>query len=172
MAKVIKVGILTASTKGARGERADTSYEAIVETLKSFQAFESEVIWYQVVTDDKEIIKRKLMELADVVKVDLALTTGGTGLSDRDVTPEATLEAIEKIVPGIPEVMRAESLKKTPAGMISRAVAGIRKKTLIVNLPGSPRGARECLTAIFPAIPHAIEVIRGEVGDHAAPVKD
>lgn len=166
MSKPITVGILTASDKGSRGEREDKSHDVIVETLNNLDA---EVVWYQIVPDEKEIIKEKLIELADEVKVDLALTTGGTGLSPRDVTPEATAEVIDKEVPGFAEAMRAESLKKTPAAMISRAIAGIRKRTLIINLPGSPKGARECLEVALPALPHAVEVIRGEVGDHNRP---
>ena len=162
----ITVGILTASDKGSRGEREDKSHDAIVETLSVLDA---EVVWYQIVPDEEDIITKKLILLADEKQVDLVLTTGGTGLSPRDVTPEATLEVIEKAVPGIAETMRAESLKKTPAGMLSRAVAGIRKRTLIINLPGSPKGARECLEAILSALPHAIEVMRGEVGDHTRP---
>ena len=109
------------------------------------------------------------MQLADEVKVDLVLTTGGTGLSPRDVTPEATAEVIDKEVPGLAEAMRAESLQKTPAAMISRATAGIRKRTLIINLPGSPKGAKECLEVVLPALPNGVEVMRGEVGDHSRP---
>lgn len=166
MAKTITVGILTVSDKGSRGEREDKSHGAIVETLNKIAA---EVVWYQIVPDEKSIISEKLIELADKIAVDLVLTTGGTGLSPRDVTPEATKEIIEKEAPGLAEAMRAESLKITPAAMLSRATAGIRKCTLIVNLPGSPKGARECLEVILPALPHGIEVMRGEVSDHSRP---
>ncbi len=166
MSKSITVGILTASDKGFSGEREDKSHDAIVETLSKLNA---EIVWYQIVPDEKEIIKEKLVQLADEVKVDLVLTTGGTGLSPRDVTPEATAEVIDKEVPGLAEAMRAESLKKTPAAMISRATAGIRKRTLIINLPGSPKGAKECLEVVLPALPHGVEVMRGEVGDHSRP---
>ena len=166
MSKTMEVAILTVSDKGSRGEREDLSYGAIVETLEQIDA---EVVWYEIVPDEQPQIRDKLIHLADERRVDLVLSTGGTGLSPRDVTPEATLSIIERNVPGIPEVMRAESLKKTPAAMISRAVAGIRKATLIVNLPGSPKGARECLEAILPALPHGIDVLRGSVGDHTRP---
>ena len=166
MSKSITVGILTASDKASRGEREDKSHDAIVKTLSELDA---EVVWYQIVPDEKEIIKEKLIELADEIQVDLVLTTGGTGLAPRDVTPDATAEVIEKEVPGLAEAMRAESLKKTPAAMISRAIAGIRKNTLIINLPGSPKGAEECLKVVLPALPHGIEVMRGEVGDHFRP---
>jgi len=166
MSRTITVGILTASDKSSRGEREDKSHKSIVETLNKIDA---EVVWYQIVPDEKPIIEEKLTELADKIAVDVVLTTGGTGLSPRDVTPEATKEVIEKEVPGLAEAMRAESLKITPAAMLSRAVAGIRKRTLIVNLPGSPKGARECLEVILPALPHGIEVMRGEVSDHSRP---
>lgn len=168
MSKNIKVAVLTMSDKASRGERKDLSYEAIAKTLKN-NLSEAEIVSYEVIPDEREIIVQKLVNLVDEKQVDLLLTTGGTGLSPRDVTPEATMEVITKLVPGIAEAMRAESLKKTPAAMISRAVAGIRKRTLVVNLPGSPKGARECLEVILPAIPHAIEIIKGEVGDHWAP---
>lgn len=168
MLQKIKVAILTASDKASRGEREDLSHDVIVETLKNTIP-EAEVVSYEIVPDEQPIITEKLINLSDETQVDLVLTTGGTGLSPRDVTPEATMDVITKVVPGLAEAMRAESLKKTPAAMISRAVAGTRKRTLIVNLPGSPKGAKECLEVILPAIPHAIEVIRGEVGDHSAP---
>lgn len=168
MSKKITVAILTMSDKASRGEREDRSYGVIVETLKN-EISDAEIAFYRVVPDEQAIIRQNLIDLADEMQVDLVLTTGGTGLSPRDVTPEATMEAITTIVPGLAEAMRAESLKKTPAAMISRAVAGIRKRTLIVNLPGSPKGAKECLEVVLPAIPHAIEVMKGEVGDHSAP---
>lgn len=164
----ITVAVLTASDKASRGEREDRSYDVIAETLKN-QMAEAEVVSYEIVPDEQEVISQNLVTLADKAQVDLVLTTGGTGLSPRDVTPEATMEVITKIVPGLAEAMRAESLKKTPAAMISRAVAGMRGRTLVINLPGSPKGAKECLEVVLPAIPHAIEVIKGEVGDHSAP---
>ncbi|MCU0575370.1 MAG: MogA/MoaB family molybdenum cofactor biosynthesis protein [Desulfobacterota bacterium] len=117
--------------------------------------------------DDIDLIKERLASWCDERGLDLIVTTGGTGLSPRDVTPEATLSVIDRRVPGMEEVMRAESLKKTPHAMISRAVVGARKRTLIINLPGSPKAARECLEAIAPALPHALEKLGGDMSDCA-----
>jgi len=155
----IKVSILTISDKGARGEREDTSGSAIRDLLKGLP---SDVIHYEVIPDEKDVIKEALIRCADFLGSDLILTTGGTGLSPRDVTPDATVEVIEKEVPGFSEAMRAEGLKKTPHAMISRATCGIRGQTLIVNLPGSPKAVRECLAAILPAIPHALSKLKGD----------
>ena len=124
---------------------------------------------YIVVPDDFEAITGTLKTLADDSGIDLVLTTGGTGFGPRDVTPDATLAVIDKEVPGLPEAMRAEGLKHTPRAMLSRAVAGIRGRTLIVNLPGSPKGVSENLSAIMPALPHALEILRGVSGECAAP---
>jgi molybdopterin adenylyltransferase len=124
---------------------------------------------YLVIPDEQPEIEAALTRLADQRDLDLVFSTGGTGLAPRDVTPQATLAVIEYQVPGLAETMRADSLTKTPAAMLSRAVAGVRRRTLIVNLPGSPRGARECLEAILPALPHAVSTLRTEVGDHQAP---
>ena len=114
------------------------------------------------------MIASRLRNWADAGDLDLLVTTGGTGLAPRDVTPEATLEVVERLVPGLAEIMRFESLKKTPMGALSRMVAGVRGHTLIVNLPGSPKAVQECLEAVLPVLPHALETLRGSVGDHAA----
>ncbi|MBZ0155453.1 MAG: MogA/MoaB family molybdenum cofactor biosynthesis protein [Alphaproteobacteria bacterium] len=152
---MITVAVLTLSDKGSRGERTDASGPAIAETLREM----GEVKYYDILPDEKELIRGKLLEYSG--KVDLILTTGGTGLSPRDVTPEATLEVIEREIPGIAEAMRMEGLKKTRRAMLSRAVAGVRGKTLIINLPGSPVAVRENLEIILDVIPHAVEKIKG-----------
>jgi molybdenum cofactor synthesis domain-containing protein len=156
------VGILTISDKGFRGEREDRSGEVIREMVSELRA---SVAKYDIVPDEKDIICQRLKEWSDVV--DVVITTGGTGLSQRDVTPEATLAVVDRLAPGFAEAMRAESLKRTPLAMLSRGVCGMRGNTLIINLPGSPNGVRECLEAILPALPHAIEVIKGEAGECA-----
>lgn len=161
---MIKVGIITASDKGAAGEREDKSGLLLRQMVAPLGA---EVVEYAVLPDDRAGIEAKLREMADVRGLDLILTTGGTGLGPRDVTPDATLAVIDTPVPGLPEAMRRESLAKTPHAMLSRAAAGIRGRTLIVNLPGSPKAVRECLEVILPAIPHAIEVLRGEAAECA-----
>lgn len=157
---MFSLGILTISDKGSRGEREDESGKVIRELLG---ALDANVVKYDIVPDEGELISARLVEWADKEGIDLILTTGGTGLSSRDVTPEATLAVLERMAPGFAEAMRAESLKKTTMAMLSRAVAGIRGGSLIINLPGSPRAVRECLEVILPAVPHAIEVLRGEV---------
>ena len=122
----------------------------------------AEVIYYEIIPDEKEKIVDALKKSADQLKADLILTTGGTGLSPRDVTPDATLEVIQKEAPGFSEAMRAESLKKTPHAMISRAITGIRGSSLIVNLPGSPKSVKENLSVILPALPHALSKLKGD----------
>ena len=156
------LGILTISDKGSQGERADESSIVIREVLS---ACDVQVVQYSIVPDEAELISAKIVEWADKESIDLILTTGGTGLSPRDVTPEATLAVLDRSAPGFVEAIRAESLKKTAKAMLSRAVAGIRGGSLIINLPGSPRAVRECLEVILPVLPHAIEVLRGEVGE-------
>ena len=126
---------------------------------------------YATVADEKELIAERLTEWADKEKVDMIITTGGTGLAPRDVTPEATLDVIDRTVPGFAEAMRAKSFEKTPHAMLSREVCGTRNKTLIINLPGSPKAVCECLQTILPALPHAIEVIKGEAAECAATEK-
>jgi molybdenum cofactor synthesis domain-containing protein len=160
---MIKIGILTVSDKGARGERQDKSGEVIREGVSHLK---TEVVKYEVVPDEREIIAGRLREWADGGEIDVILTTGGTGLAERDVTPEATLSVIDKEVRGIPEAVRIKSLEKTPMAMLSRAVAGLRGHCLIINLPGSPRAVQECLEVVLPVVPHAVEIMKGEVTEH------
>ncbi len=159
-------GILTISDKGSRGERQDKSGEAIREILSSIDV---RIVNYDIVPDEKEPIVEKLVKWADEDNLDVVVTTGGTGLTPRDVTPEATLAVVDRIVPGFAEAMRVESLKKTPHAMLSRAVVGTRGKCLIVNLPGSPKAVRECLEVILPALPHAVETLKGQVDECGTP---
>jgi len=159
---MITVAVLTLSDKGSKGEREDASGPMIREMLKGIDA---EVKYYDILPDEKELIKGKLIEYGKLV--DLILTTGGTGLGPRDVTPEATIEVIERQIPGIAEAMRIEGLKKTRRAMLSRAVAGVRGKTLIINLPGSPRAVKENLEIILGVLPHAIEKIKGDTSECA-----
>jgi len=159
---MIKAAVLTLSDKGSKGLREDTSGPAIEKMLKKIDA---EVVSYDILPDEKAMIKKKLISLCR--KADLILTTGGTGLSPRDVPPGATREVIEQEIPGIAEVMRCEGLKKTPYSMLSRAVAGVRNRTLIINLPGSPKAVMENLAAVIKALPHAIEKIQGSEADCA-----
>ena len=156
-------GVLTVSDKGSRGERVDESGMVIQECLASLGVQQTK---YSIVPDEREAISDKLREWADE-GLDLILTTGGTGLAPRDVTPEATLDILDRVAPGFTEAMRAQGLKLTPRAMLSRAVAGIRKKTLIINLPGSPKAVKECLEAILPALPHAVETVRGQAAECA-----
>jgi molybdenum cofactor synthesis domain-containing protein len=161
---MIRTAIITLSDKGSKGEREDESGQVIRGMIAGISAV---VDHYEILPDEKELIAEKLKLLADSCKIDLIVTTGGTGVGPRDVTPEATLSVIDRELPGMAEAMRAESLKKTPHAMISRAVAGIRKQTLIINLPGSPRAVRENLSVVLPALPHAIEKIKGDPSDCA-----
>jgi molybdenum cofactor synthesis domain-containing protein len=158
----MRAGILTLSDKGSRGEREDLSGGIIKEML---EAIGITIQIYEVIPDEIDIISSKLKIWSDREKLNLIITTGGTGLSPRDVTPEATLAVIDKRIPGMEEAMRAESLKKTPHAMISRAVAGIRGKTLIINLPGSPKAVRENLEVVLPALPHALSKLGGNMDD-------
>ena len=159
---MITVAVLTMSDKGSKGERKDLSGPLIQDMLKSISA---EVRHSEILPDEKELIKEKLIKYSK--EVDLIFTTGGTGLSPRDVTPDATLEVIDRQVPGIAEAMRSEGLKKTSRAMLSRAVAGVRGKSLIINLPGSPRAVKENLAVILDVIPHAIEKMKGDPSECA-----
>lgn len=152
------------SDKGSEGLRQDLSGPIIIEILKGL-GISVEVS--AIIPDDLTLIKERLTSWCDKQSLDLIITTGGTGLSPRDVTPDATLAVIDKRVPGMEEVMRLESLKKTPHAMISRAVVGVRKHTLIVNIPGSPKAARECLESIAPALPHALDKLGGDMSECA-----
>lgn len=160
----MRVAILTISDMGYRGERRDESGDTIQESIRDLN---HKVVDYEILPDEKDMIAAKLIEWSDGGNVDLVFTSGGTGLGPRDVTPEATLAVVDRLVPGMAEVMRSHSIIRTPRGMLSRGVAGIRKRCLIVNLPGSPKAVRECLEAIILALPHAVEVLRGEVKECA-----
>jgi molybdopterin adenylyltransferase len=162
---MITVGILTVSTLGAAGQREDTSGEAI-RALVTAEPLSADVIDQRIVSDDRAAIESALCHWADDLHFHLILTTGGTGLSPTDVTPEATLAVIDRNVPGLAEAMRQESLRQTPFAMLSRAVAGCRGTTLIINLPGSPKGVRECLAVILPVLPHAVDLVTGRNTAH------
>lgn len=152
-----RTAVLTVSDRSARGERDDASGPALIEIIRE-QGWT--LVETAVVPDDQAVIAAWLAQWSDSGRVDLILTTGGTGFSPRDVTPEATLSVIQRAAPGLAEAMRAESLKVTPHAMLSRSAAGIRARTLIVNLPGSPKAARENLRVILPVIPHAVELLQ------------
>ena len=161
----LRAAILTVSDQGSRGERVDTSGPAVRHLLAQLGA---EVTHYDVVPDERERIAAVLRAWCDAGDLDVVVTTGGTGLAARDVTPEATGDVSERLVPGLAEVMRAEGLRHTRNAMLGRGIAAVRGRTLIVNLPGSERGARESLGAILDVLPHAVELLRG-VTEHGAP---
>ncbi|WP_371381549.1 molybdenum cofactor biosynthesis protein B [Sporomusa aerivorans] len=162
---MFSIGIVTASDKGSRGEREDVSGRIIAEMLTELGT----VKHYLIVPDEQNALSEAIVDMADKKQIDLILTTGGTGLGPRDVTPEATLAVIDRLVPGIPEAMRAKSLTITSRAMLSRAVAGMRGRTLIINLPGSPKGVKECLEVILPALEHGLAIMKGEAGECARP---
>lgn len=161
---MFNAGIITVSDKGSQGKRQDLSGPAIAEILAGAGIEIKQIL---IIPDEVEQIQKTIIQFADVEKLDVILTTGGTGVSPRDLTPDATLKVIDKEVPGMAEAMRLASMKITPHAMISRAVAGIRGRCLIINLPGSPKGAKENLTAVLPALQHAIEKIKGDDRDCA-----
>jgi len=159
---MIKVAILTVSDRGSRGERADCSGPALATWLEEHGA---KIVRTAIVADEPAQISTCLADWADQGICELLLTTGGTGVSPRDVTPDATAEILDRVLPGFGEIMRLTGMEKTPMAIISRAIAGIRRETLIINLPGSPKGALENLTAVWAAVPHAIEKILGDTRD-------
>ncbi|MGD9393997.1 MAG: MogA/MoaB family molybdenum cofactor biosynthesis protein [Dehalococcoidia bacterium] len=165
---MFKLGIITISDKASSGKRPDRSGPLIRER---FASTDSELVRYEVIPDEKELIAKKLAQWADEGNMDIILTTGGTGLAPRDVTPEATLSIVDKEVPGLAEMMRVKSFTITPNAMLGRAVAGTRKECLIINLPGSPKAVAECLEVIMPVLPHAVDVIKDRVPEHTLPIE-
>jgi len=159
----IRIAILTVSDRSSRGERPDTSGPALADLV---QAQGWHVVMQEIVPDEFEVIKEKFQYWADSNKADVILATGGTGFAPRDVTPEAARTVIERLTPGLDEAMRATSLKVTPHAMLSRAISGIRKRTLIITLPGSPKGAPENLQVVLPALTHAVNLLREEDAGH------
>lgn len=160
---IYSVGVLTLSDKGARGEREDTSGAMLKALFSQYQEYR--VVQYQLIADDQDLIVQTLVRWVDVEGVDLIITTGGTGVSSRDQTPEATRRVIEREVPGIAEAMRQASLKKTIQAVWSRGIAGTRKKSLIINLPGSEKAARENIEAVLPALAHGLYKLKGGQAD-------
>ncbi len=158
MKKTLKIAVITVSDKGYRGEREDRSGKYIVDYFKERGW---EVSDYAIVPDETDIIRDKLIDICDGEKANLIITTGGTGFSLRDVTPEATEEVIEKKVPGFSEMLRIEGQKKTPRAILSRGVSGIRKNTLIINIPGSIKGVKDSLELIYRSLPHGIDILAG-----------
>ena len=162
----IKAAVLTASDRSSQGEREDRSGMLLRNLLEGLPA---DVVAYRVIPDDKDILAKSLIHLADLLSCDVILTTGGTGLAPRDLTPEATRMVIDQEIPGISQAIREDALKKTPMAMLSRAIAGTRGRTLIINLPGSPTAVQEAFEVIRPVLLHAVELMRGEVTDCRKP---
>ena len=154
----IEIAVLTSSDRCSKGETEDVSGKLVSEMVKTIGGHTAA---YDIVPDEIPAIKEKLLHYCDTLKVNVVITTGGTGFSGRDVTPEATAQAIEKNIPGLPELMRAEGLKKTKKACLSRGICGIRGNTIIINLPGSPKAVKESLEAILDLIPHSLEMLRG-----------
>ncbi len=159
----ITCAVVTLSDKGSKGEREDVS-GAILKNLVD-EKLAGEIRFYEIIPDEEELLIHQLIRFCTNDRVDLVLTTGGTGVSPRDITPDATLKVIDKEIPGFGEIMRTESLKKTFNAVLSRATAGVKNSTLIINLPGSPKAVKECFEAIYKAINHAIEKIKGDTSD-------
>lgn len=155
----MRVAVITSSDSGYAGEREDLSGPCVCEIAQRFGA---EIVYTNLLPDTQEILEEELKKICDDHLADLLLTTGGTGFSKRDCMPEATLAVAERMVPGIPEAMRAYSMQFTKRAMLSRAAAGIRKETLIINLPGSPKAVRECLEYIFPELCHGVDILTGK----------
>jgi len=156
---MIKAAILTISDRASKGEYPDKSGEIIKSIIKDIQV---EIVRYEIIPDDPKLIKQKFIEYCDSLKMDLVISTGGTGLGPRDFTPQVTAAIIEKEVPGISEAIRIEGLKSTRRAMLSRGITGIRGQTLIINLPGSPKAVQEALTTILEAVRHGLEMIQGK----------
>ncbi len=160
MQELIKIGVINISDRASAGIYEDIPGKAVVETLKDYLVSTFETV-YRVIPDEQDLISATLIEMADVENCCLIVTTGGTGPSKRDVTPEATEAICDKMMPGFGELMRAESLKYVPTAILSRQTAGLRGKSLIINLPGKPKAIRQCLDAVFPAVPYCIDLLEG-----------
>ena len=158
--KIAKIGIITASDRASKGIYEDISGKAIEDTLNDYLTSHWEPV-YRCIEDDQETIENTLKDLVDNEKCCLVVTTGGTGPAKRDVTPEATEAVCDRMMPGFGELMRAESLKFVPTAILSRQTAGLRGSSLIINLPGKPKSIRECLDAVFPAVPYCIDLMEG-----------
>ncbi|TYA71654.1 molybdopterin adenylyltransferase [Seonamhaeicola marinus] len=156
----IKIGIITVSDRASAGIYEDISGKAIIDTLNDYLISQWEDV-YKVIPDEQDVIEKTIIEMVDTNKCCLVVTTGGTGPAKRDVTPEATEAVCDRMMPGFGELMRAESLKYVPTAILSRQTAGLRGSSLIVNLPGKPKSIRECLDAVFPAIPYCIDLMEG-----------
>jgi molybdenum cofactor synthesis domain-containing protein len=168
MEKGMNVAVITVSTRSAAGEREDTSGPAICALVEETIG---KIVHYAVVSDDQSAIRGELIRVCDEVGADIAFTLGGTGLAPSDVTPESTMAVIERAVPGISETIRAQSLEKTNRAMLSRGVAGVRRHTLIINMPGSEKAARESFDIVMPVLGHAVELIHGSVKDCGRPAE-
>jgi molybdenum cofactor synthesis domain-containing protein len=160
---MVQIGVLTLSDKGAQGQRVDESGPIVRQMLGGL----GQVLYEEILPDEINAIVEKLLAWVDDVQLDLIVTTGGTGLTPRDVTPQATLQVVDYEIPGMAEMMRYESLKKTPYAILSRAVVGVRRQSMIINLPGSPKAARENLALLLPCLPHALAKLAGDPSDCA-----